>query len=680
MLPSVLFAIVMTLLRPLTCSVRLPGLALAMAMLATHAAAAPDPFSREFYSKYPAASEIIKREPGKGEPPTRAELANLDEFLDRMKGARDRLQNQCIGSQSSRMVRKFKGQTILVMPDLFAKCEDDANMLTLGGNRSDLVSIPALMGHWNSYWNAQYSPPKGDPADLKAWRDKARSLTRFDDQPWCNGMAGMLIDTLEGRSSTKKPREIFDEYSPTCGSAWKKMFESSVPKPSPVAQSNDRLTREFYPLYPKTTGEWAEAPGKGEPPPKSGIEAFENHLADMRDIRKQFRQDCIGSESGKMVHKQRGVNVLAWPERFESCESHARKLFEPVGSFDSNMATTWNRYWGANYAPPRGDPADEASWKRWKDGLERFSKECEDASWRIIQSGRPGFRESPEQVFKRVEKRCPAGWITLFEPEEATKKKEVEAKKRCKPGTSYAVVDEKSGNGSRQECDESDKFIPPDSAKDGRSQKKDPLADDLAAIQRGEFERPAGTGEFASSTQAMLNARRQAGAGLTAAMENGVRQQPKAGSIGGVEIFGGQTGKLLESALDEHGASMGVGTSKTDSCDVQARMALTQAQTKAGLERTQGMDERQRGCAREQARLRILIDNLDFATRCKAPASEVTSMKGEVSEARGDVQRACSAATTQPSRTAPKCPAGQVWVGFCVDPKVNPFGNPNARP
>lgn len=649
------------------------GIALAMAVVATHAAATPDPFSRAFYSKYPAADEIIKRETGKGEPPTRAELANLDAFLDRMRRARDRLQNQCIGSQSSRMVRTFGGQTILVLPDLFAKCEDDAKTLVLGGSVHDQAVIPGLMRSFNSYWNAEYSPPKPDPGDLKAWRNKASGMTRFDP-PVCSGVAGLIIDALAVGARTKA-REIFDKYLPLCGSGsgWAKMFESSVSKSIPAAQSTDRFSRDFYPLYPRTTGEWAAVPGKGAPPPVSGMKAFEDHLANMRAIRDRFRQDCIGSGSEQMVKKVRGVTVLAWPERFETCESDARKLFEPMGIFDSNMATAWNPYWGANYSPPRGDPADEESWKRWKKGFVKFSKECEIASWRIIHSGEPGFPESAEQIFKRMEKRCPAPWIAVFEPEEFIKKRELEAKKRCKPGNSHTVVYENSANGPRQECDESDKKSPVD-------KRANALADDLAAIQRGEFERPATAGEGASSAQAMLNARRQAGAGLMAAMEEGVRQQAKAGSIGGVEIFGGQTGKLLEAAVAENGALVGAGASKNDSCDVQARLALTQAETKAAQERTQGLDERRRGCAREQARLQILTDSLDFSIRCKLPANEVNALKSTVSDARGDVQRACSATTNQPSHTASKCPTGQVWVGFCVDPTVNPFGNPNARP
>lgn len=520
----------------------------------------------------------------------------------------------------------------------------------------DQTVIPGLMRAFNSYWNADYSPPRADSADLQAWRDKAKSMTRFDP-PVCSGVAGMIIDALAEGARTKAG-EIFDKYLPLCGSgsAWAKMFEPSLSKPSPAASSTDRLSRDFYVLYPRTTGEWVAVPGKGAPPPVSGMKAFEDHLANMRAIRERFRQDCIGSGAAQMVKQVRGVTVLAWPERFENCEGDARKLFEPLGLFDSNMATVWNPYWGANYSPPRGDPADAERWRRWQNGFVRFSKECEIASWRIIHSGEPGFPDSAEQVFRRMEKRCPARWIALFEPDDLIRKRELDAKKRCKPGTSYIVVDEKSGNGSREECDESDKFIPPDSAKDGRSQKKDPLADELAAIQRGEFERPAAAGGDASSAQAMLNARRRAGADLTAAMEDGVRQQPKAGSIGGTQIFGGENGQLLEAVAAQADLSNTVGEEAnigtTNGCDDAAERRGTENMQTSRVGVIRSLPPAQQECATAKLYVDIYARALAYAQRCNRRA-EMPSIQGALQQSRGDASRICGSVTpSRPAQTA----------------------------
>ncbi|MGH6645418.1 hypothetical protein [Aquabacterium sp.] len=609
----------------------MPSLALALTALSAQAAPpSDDPLSRDFYSKYPAATATIKREPGKKtEPPTQAELANFDAFLDRMRGARDRLQSQCLGGQSKNMTRTFNGQNILVLPTLFAECEADAKTLSSGGSVHDQTVIPGLMRYWNAYWNAQYSPPKGAASDLQAWRDKAGRMTRLDP-PQCSGMAGVLMDELANGPS-ESPRKTFEKYLPLCGDAWAKMFESSLPKPKPAAQSTDPFSRDFYALYPKTTGTWAAVPGKGAPPPESGIKAFENHLATLRDIRDRFRQDCIGPNASLMIQQRRGVNVLAWPDRFDACESDAGKLFEPLGLFDSNMAKTWNPYWGANYAPPRGDAADLESWKRWKGKLVRFNSGCEKASWRIIHSGEPGFPDTPKQIHEQMKGRCGAQWATIFQPTEEA------------------------------------------AAKEGKSR----ADDDFAEIDRGQYQK--GQTALSKGEQEMrdaVQARASSHPNLTEKLTSYNHLTEKAGSIGGVQIFGGENGQMLEMAVRSAGGSAGAMPPSSTECNLQAEEDHFAQQLKALEGKLSKLSIEQQQCMAARTYSQGLRRLVAAQQRC-GQASNAAKNQASLNDVLRQERDLCTTAPP-PQRSAP--PSQQPSTRpKPAPPAVNPRGSGKSR-
>ncbi len=420
------------------------------------------------------------------------------------------------------------------------------------------------------------------------------------------------------------------------------------------------LDYSYYAKFPDLGGTGMADPPEPTSMPAgthAGLQRFHEMLARMRRARDELREDCIGKGSGKMTRRVRDAEVLIWPEQFKTCEEHAALLVHGNRYFEFPLQLL-NKTFGAQYALPKGDPSDTQAWQRRKAEFQHFPQSgCDEASRSILFSGQPGFAEPAEQIYQRMKTRCPARWVALFEPEEAIKKRAQEARKRCRPGTSYFVVDEKSGNGAREECDESDKFIPPESAKDRRSEKQaNALEDDLAAIQRGEFERPTATGESASSTQAILMARRRAGAGLAAAMEESVRQQPKAGSVGGVEIFGGQTGRMLEAVAaqalpDTTDAGSNIGAA-TAGCDDQAEARGTENMQSARVATIRTLPLAQQECAAAKLYVDIYARALAYAQRCNRHA-ETPSIQNAHRKSREEASRICiDAAPSRPAATA----------------------------
>ena len=427
------------------------------------------------------------------------------------------------------------------------------------------------------------------------------------------------------------------------------------------------LDYEYYAKFPNH-GDSSMAPpleAAGVPPgTHMGLQRFYEMLRRMRNARDELRTYCIGPKWQDMIRTVRGAKVLIWPERFADCERDADLLDKGNPMYTMPLAN-WNKIYGTTYPLPRGEAADVQAWSHRKGEFLHFvDSACNEASRAMVLAGDPGFSEPPTQVFERAKKRCPAKWVGLFEPEEAIKKRENAAKRVCRRGTTYMVATTTGPDKPYETCDEDDRYVPPESDKKSPADKRaNALADELAAIQRGEFERPAGTGEFASSTQAMLNARRQAGAGLTAAMENGVRQQAKAGSIGGMQIFGGENGQLLEMALNSQAfgnldaaATSGAAPPSSKECDMGAEEAYFAQQIKALESRISSMSIEQQQCAQARAYAQGLRRLVAAQQRC-GQSNNAAQNQAALNNVQNQEQALCNGkaqgrAPSRPAQTA----------------------------
>ena len=418
------------------------------------------------------------------------------------------------------------------------------------------------------------------------------------------------------------------------------------------------LDYEFYSKFPDH-GDTKMAPPIAPPPLPEGIyiglQRFHELLTRMREARDHLRTDCIGSNSSKMTSRVRGTDVLIWPERFKECEAHARLLDEGNPLFETALKQ-WNKALGSNYTLPRGDPADVQAWNRQKAGIKNFPQlGCDDASRSIVLFGQPGLTEAPEQVFKRMKSRCPKQWILLFEPEEDISKKAEAAKRICRPGSTYYASDDKSATGTIEMCDESDKFVPKgksdgkdqNSGRKSGSESDDDLSAELNAIGKGNYPK-WGTKLPDDEKQAkmIIQARRSSGSHIVAGMEEGVRNQPKAGEIGGVAILGGETGKMLETLADTNLAirrtrdDPGGGAANGTGCDDAAYAQSAQAWINSKSAAIKSMQIEQQQCALARLHAEALQKDIAYAQRCNKQSS-VPALRSALADTQQQARQLC---------------------------------------
>ena len=373
-----------------------------------------------------------------------------------------------------------------------------------------------------------------------------------------------------------------------------------------------------------------------------GLQRFYELLRRMRDARDELRTYCIGPRWEDMVRTVRGTKVLIWPERFADCERDANLLDKGDPLFTMALAN-WNKIYGTNYALPRGEPADVQAWSRRKGEFLHFvDLACNEASRSMVLAGDPGFSEPPKQVFERARKRCPASWVRLFEPEEAIKKREDAAKRVCRPGTTYMVATTTGPDKPYETCDEDDKYVPPEKPPGGSSSASKPVGPDdlereLSALARGEYDTVSAS-ELLEDVKRIIGARRQLSPDAAESLRQQLAAQPKAGWFGGVEIFGGRTGKLFEALLDpsrtaevlaelqaeaELGSTLSAGgpaSGDAAGCD-DARYAQQAADFVASRSSAMaGMQTEPQQCALSRMYAQGLRNDIAYAARCKPAA------------------------------------------------------------
>ena len=386
-----------------------------------------------------------------------------------------------------------------------------------------------------------------------------------------------------------------------------------------------------------------------------GLQRFYELLRRMRDARDELRTYCIGPRWEDMVRTVRGTKVLIWPGRFADCERDANLLDKGDPLYTMALAN-WNKIYGTTYPLPRGDAADVQAWSRRKGEFLHFvDLACNEASRSMVLAGDPGFSEPPAQVFERAKKRCPASWVRLFEPEEVSKKREDAAKRVCRPGTTYMVATTTGPEKPYETCDEDDKYVPPEKPPGGPPSAPKPggpddLERELSALARGEYDTVSAS-ELLEDVKLIIGARRQLSPDAAESLRQQLATQPKAGWFGGVEIFGGRTGKLFEALLDptraqealaELQAEAELGSTQPASkqssgtssdCDDAryAQQATSFVATRSSS--MAGLNIEQQQCALSRMYAQGLRNDIAYAARCKPAA--VSSLR----KALADVDR-----------------------------------------
>lgn len=384
----------------------------------------------------------------------------------------------------------------------------------------------------------------------------------------------------------------------------------------PAVQAQpDQLSYSYYAKFPDY-GDTRLPPPLTPPSLPSGtyrgLQQFHEYLARMRQARNDLREDCVGPKYSKMVVRVRGADVLIWPERFSECEAHARLLAQGEPLMEQALGR-WNQIFGTNYPPPRGESADIQAWERRKQAFERFPVPgCDGASRAIELSGSPGFSDPPALVFERMRGVCGRRWVSLFEPEGRT---------------------------------------PKDTGLDM------PIDEDLGAIASGAYKKiPQKSSESELSVKAQMHRRVQAGVNMEETLVENMKGVPRAGSVAGVQIFGGENGRRLEQVvgatstlgpgLDSEGRyETGPASASKVGCDEAAEDAALTRRFKDAEAQSTHMPFEERQCFMARAMASVYRGVAAFSSRC---FSAVDAAKNRAAAEQMERQQASICSGLQP--------------------------------
>lgn len=397
------------------------------------------------------------------------------------------------------------------------------------------------------------------------------------------------------------------------------------------------LEMSGYPKFPDngTTEEWGKDWQKYDEKTGASLRSFHSQLKNMKKAEQELKAACLDERQiRKMTSIVKGSQVLIWPERFKECVEFAKLLDEGTSATDIVILPYLNQKFSANYPPPRGDPSLIAQWNSIVNGIVNFGGgACDGASRKIILFGTPGFSTTPQDVFKQNKNGCPAQWRELFS--EYSEKK-TKTKQKCVNG-----IKPSSENGPDwvELCD-SEKSANGDDV-DKRANRK--LEDELDLIEKGGYKQSGKNSgnykyqEDALAAQGALLGRKST---LSAAMRESIQNQEEYQRKN--QIFGGETGKLLEQAV---GAVEG-GSGCNDEQEAQATVRMQEPRAA----QIQKLPQHQQACPLAQLYVDIYQRALAYAERCNR-RDTIPAIRAELNHNQALVRQECNSAQSFSGRS-----------------------------
>jgi len=376
-----------------------------------------------------------------------------------------------------------------------------------------------------------------------------------------------------------------------------------------------------------------------------GLRYLEDRLNDLRRARDGLRDMCLGFHGDKQVVGYRGRRVAASPEWLRACDRRAALLASGVPALDEALKK-WNVIAGTNYVQPRALD-DVAAWTRKKVEFVHFGgTACDDASHDIMIRA-PLGQVNPTAIYERNKGSCSPEWSALFEPAEMVAERaneEAKARMKCRPGTTFMIVDEKSGNGAREGCNEEDRTVDADALK----------AALFADIEAGGYRTAGGGGDTApdpAAEQARRDALREGG-GMRAGVERGVADAGAA-----VRILAQEAGQLAAAASMlapgsqvVSGGLLAGGTGSRPSsgvvvassgCDDTAEAQSSVQMQEARMQTIAGLPPRQQSCQLARLYVDIFTRGLNYVKRCNRTA-QIPEINKELARNRALVRQECA--------------------------------------
>lgn len=430
-------------------------------------------------------------------------------------------------------------------------------------------------------------------------------------------------------------------------SAFTAVFATALAQSSVSTPLDNDYYAEFMRRYDDRSGPGMPEVSVGTLGGKITIRFLRDKLEDMREHRDRLRDRCLGSHGLGQIETISGRKVLLNPEWMRQCEWSAKFLSDGVGALDQAFPI-WNKAAGTNYPSPRGDKSDLLAWTERKATFLYFSDICNIGSQKMRYPLARAGGESDKAVYDSYAALCPQAWRELFNPAGASKDKEnasgAAASSSNRDGNTAGA-----GSTAPKPVTEEKSSIPRNVQTGGDAS----LEKELGAVSRGEYSRQVSSQQVDEARRAI--AERRTSGTLVESLEKEVANQPKAGSIGGVEIFGGKTGKLLETLsdpaalqrlVDEESASAttnskSTNTSVTSTCDAAAYAAEGQALVRRNAPVLSQLPTEAMSCASARLHLHALRSDLAFANRCGF-AAQAPSIQSQLQMAQSEEKRVCT--------------------------------------
>lgn len=439
------------------------------------------------------------------------------------------------------------------------------------------------------------------------------------------------------------------------------------------------LDMSDYPKFPNngTTEEWGKDWQKYDEKTGASLRSFHSQLNNMKKAEQELSSACLDERQiRKMTTTIKGSRVLIWPDRFRECVDFAKLLDSGTFATDKVILPYLNQKFSANYSPPRGDKNLVAQWNSIANGIVNFGGgQCDVATQSIVLYGTPGFSTIPQEVFKQNKNRCPERWRELFSEYSDKKTK---AKQKCVNGTKPS---RENGPDWVELCD------PETASTNGGGNKK--LDEELDFLEKGGYRQSAkesanfGYQDDASVAQGALRGR---SGSLSAAMRESIQAQEEYQRKN--QIFGGETGKLLEQAVgavESAGGAQGRGCNDAEEAQASVRMQEPRAA------QIQKLPQHQQACPLAQLYVDIYQRALAYAERCNRRET-IPSIRAELNHNQALVRQECNGAQASQRSSSSSTSTGSYsppksdnfatclrWEGSRTDPRCAQW-SPGRRP
>lgn len=181
-----------------------------------------DPFQIDYYSKlYTYKAPDCQR----GVPPVKVGkigievgLYYLEDWLKKLREARDGLLELCVGSHGDKQVVEYRGNRVAASPDWLRACNQRASLLASG----EPQALVEALRKWNVIAGSNYVRPRAQDV-VDAWTRKKSTFVHFGGTTCDDASHDIMIRAPLGQVTHKA---VYERNKDRCGPEWGALFDS----------------------------------------------------------------------------------------------------------------------------------------------------------------------------------------------------------------------------------------------------------------------------------------------------------------------------------------------------------------------------------------------------------------------------------------------------------------------